>query len=66
MNNDKGYTAHELMLMSIRQSPTAEELVTCQDLTSLDTGKVSFTEQDIETVIEYASICFGIPKRFLR
>ena len=67
MKNDTCYTAHELIMKSIRELPfTAKELVTCQDLTTLDTGKISFTEQDMDTIVEYASISMGIPKRFLK
>jgi len=62
------YTAHELIMKSIRESPfTAEELVTCQDLTVIEDKKpTTFTEQDMDTIVEYASISMGIPKRYLK
>ena len=62
------YTAHELIMKSIRESPfTAEELVTCQDLTVIEDKKpTTFTKEDMENIVEYASTCFGIPKRFLK
>jgi len=68
MKNDKGYSAHELIIKMIREMPfTAKEMVTCQDLTVIDNKEeLIFTEQDMENIVEYVSTSMGIPKRFLR